>query len=59
MDCSPKDLHLARLVLLLLSPLLALAVLLVFVGLSVMLLFEGCSRACRARFQRNRSTSTR
>lgn len=56
---SCNSLLLARLVLLLFSPLLALAVLLLFVGLSTMLLFEVCNRGFRARFQRNPSISAR
>ena len=56
---SCNSLLFARLALLLFSPFLALAVLLLFVGLSTMMLFEVCNRGFRACFHQRRSASTR
>jgi hypothetical protein len=51
---SSNSLLLARLALLLFSPFLALAVLLIFVGLSAMMLFEACKRGFKEPSLKNR-----
>jgi hypothetical protein len=56
---SSNSLLLARLALLLFSPFMALAVLLIFVGLSAMMLFEACKRGSKELFLKNQQTSRR